>query len=369
MKSPYHVMQPSTINLLMIKISILLMLCLSTVNFCLAQNGLKAEYYDGKDFNRFVSEQYVSNIENFWNDIPPVPGIDPHNCSIRWTGFLKPSETAVYNFSAFVDDGIRVWIDGDLIINQWDLNDVGQFSGSKSLIADQTYDIKVEYFNALYEGEIQLLWAIEKSKEDKSMYERIFGVEYEYKVIASNYFSPVKINEPISVPIAENTIPKPIKTKTQKKPASKPEPIKEPIKNTSNTIPNSKVPKPHVKELMTISKAKKYLPKNVEFKRATAEILPSSNSELNVFADFLLENPHISVTIEGHTDAVGVESQNQILSERRADKIAQYLILKGIDENRINTIGYGGSRPLKEPVPNEYYPPNRRVVFNLKGLE
>ena len=120
---------------------------------------------------------------------------------------------------------------------------------------------------------------------------------------------------------------------------------------------------------MTVAKAKKYIPKNIEFVRTKSDILPSSNEELNTFARFMLANPQVTVTIEGHTDAVGNKGQNQWLSERRANKVARYLVQKGIAGRRIKTEGFGGSRPLKTPVKDEYYPPNRRVEFILAGLD
>ena len=128
-------------------------------------------------------------------------------------------------------------------------------------------------------------------------------------------------------------------------------------------------PKEVKKEVMTIAKAEKYIPKNVQFVISKSEVLESSYEELNTFAAFMLDNPSISVTIEGHTDVVGDKEKNQILSESRAEKVANYLIEKGINANRIQTIGYGGSKPLKVPAEGEYYPPNRRVVFVLGGLE
>lgn len=62
------------------------MLVFTITQTSFAQQGLLAEYYDGKDFNKFVSAAYVDNIENAWYGDPPVPGVDPHDCSIRWTG-------------------------------------------------------------------------------------------------------------------------------------------------------------------------------------------------------------------------------------------------------------------------------------------
>jgi len=75
------------------------LLMLGTMNLW-SQNGLKADYFDGKDFNRYVTTNFVDNIDFYWNKTPPVEGINPHVCSIRFTGRLTPPETGEYTFSA-----------------------------------------------------------------------------------------------------------------------------------------------------------------------------------------------------------------------------------------------------------------------------
>ncbi|MBK9016648.1 MAG: hypothetical protein IPM82_22630 [Saprospiraceae bacterium] len=139
-------------------ISILLNLLL--VGSLIAQQGLKADYYNGTNFNQKVATRTEPNIDKSWNDIPPVPGLDPHDCSIRWTGRLTAPETGTYTFSAKVDDGIRVWVGGVMVIDNWQLNDDGRFTGKVIMRKGTPYDLKVEYFNALIEGEVRLLWTL-----------------------------------------------------------------------------------------------------------------------------------------------------------------------------------------------------------------
>ncbi len=329
---------------------------------CFSQHGLLAEYYNGTDFETFVSKKYVNNIEEFWNETAPVNGIDPHYCSIRWTGKLVTSKTAIYIFSAIVDDGIRVWIDGELVINQWDLNDFGVFKGKKVLEAYKEYDLKVEYFNALNEAEVQLMWDIEKASEDQSWGEYFFGVEYNYKTIPmANFLRPI---EKIEVEEIVEKIEPPVIKKEKPIVVSKPK-VKE---KTPPPIVEKEAPPIVQKEVMTIEKAQKFIPKDVQFAQAKSDVLPTSFEALDVFARFMKDNPLVTVVIEGHTDVVGDKAKNQELSENRAKKISSYLVDKGISSSRIMTVGYGGSKPLKEPVEGEYYPPNRRVVFKLSGI-
>jgi outer membrane protein OmpA-like peptidoglycan-associated protein len=75
------------------------------------------------------------------------------------------------------------------------------------------------------------------------------------------------------------------------------------------------------------------------------------------------ENPSIEIEIGGHTDHVGSEQDNVLLSQARADKIREYLSQKGISTGRMLAKGYGESKPL---VPNDTETNrqlNRRVEF------
>lgn len=97
-----------------------------------------------------------------------------------------------------------------------------------------------------------------------------------------------------------------------------------------------------------------------------------SKTELNRALDVLNEYPDVKIQIEGHTDSRGSVSYNQILSEKRANSVKEYLIMKGFPADRIvDVIGYGESRPI-EPNENEDGSDNpegrahnRRVEFRL----
>jgi OOP family OmpA-OmpF porin len=67
--------------------------------------------------------------------------------------------------------------------------------------------------------------------------------------------------------------------------------------------------------------------------------------------------------LAGHTDTTGVGIYNQGLSERRAESVYQYFVGKGIDPEKIKTVGYGESRPLTSNSTKEGRRRNRRVEF------
>ncbi|PIY12029.1 MAG: hypothetical protein COZ18_02995 [Flexibacter sp. CG_4_10_14_3_um_filter_32_15] len=97
----------------------------------------------------------------------------------------------------------------------------------------------------------------------------------------------------------------------------------------------------------------------VQFKIAKADILPEYVAELNELVAFMNKNIEIRILIEGHTAPIGNAQKNQELSEQRAVEVRNYLIGKGISQNRIRTVGYGGTRPIS--TQSEQIKENRRV--------
>lgn len=104
---------------------------------------------------------------------------------------------------------------------------------------------------------------------------------------------------------------------------------------------------------------------NIFFEFAKAVLLPESYPELDRTAEFLKNNPTIEIEIGGHTDDIGSEKTNQILSEKRARAVADYLISKGVDAKRMTVVGYGESRPIAFNTDEEGRAMNRRVEFKV----
>ncbi len=105
----------------------------------------------------------------------------------------------------------------------------------------------------------------------------------------------------------------------------------------------------------------------VEFETGQALIKSESFPLLDKITSKLSVFPEINIVIEGHTDDVGADELNQKLSEDRAVSIQKYLIQKGIDTNRLSTIGYGEYRPAFPNTSDANRQKNRRVEFKIKG--
>lgn len=92
-------------------------------------------------------------------------------------------------------------------------------------------------------------------------------------------------------------------------------------------------------------------------------VKPNYYPEVKRVADFMARHPEVSATIEGHTDSNASDAYNVALSQRRVDTVKKLLIEKyGIQANRLNSVGYGESRPVATNATAEGRQQNRRVI-------
>lgn len=106
---------------------------------------------------------------------------------------------------------------------------------------------------------------------------------------------------------------------------------------------------------------------NVFFATGSSKLLSKSYSKLNDVVAILNENPSYRVQIDGHTDDVGKDEMNQTLSENRAASVKEYLVSKGVDESRINSTGYGETKPVADNKTAAGRAKNRRVEMTLRN--
>lgn len=107
--------------------------------------------------------------------------------------------------------------------------------------------------------------------------------------------------------------------------------------------------------------------KSLEFESGKANILDSMHRDLDKLANFLIDHPHLHLTISGHTDSEGKADANLRLSQARADAIKAYLEYTfSIDASRITAIGYGGEKPIVEEKSDDHRKLNRRVEFEIR---
>lgn len=110
-----------------------------------------------------------------------------------------------------------------------------------------------------------------------------------------------------------------------------------------------------------------YAAKRIQFKVGSADLTKESFGLLDDVASILKSNPEIKLTVEGHTSSDGPYDVNMKLSKSRAEKVKTYLESKGIEAERLITIGYGPDRPLNAGKTDAEKVKNRRVELKLSN--
>ncbi len=113
----------------------------------------------------------------------------------------------------------------------------------------------------------------------------------------------------------------------------------------------------------------KFILNDINFEKGKSDLLPDSFSNLDLVVDILTQNTYLNILIEGHTDNQGDWNENMKLSNDRVKSVADYLIMKGIEPNRINTKGWGSNKPIRNNMTEELRKINRRVEFTLLAPE
>jgi outer membrane protein OmpA-like peptidoglycan-associated protein len=111
-----------------------------------------------------------------------------------------------------------------------------------------------------------------------------------------------------------------------------------------------------------------YTINDILFATSSAELNDNSKFILKSFARFLNDNPSINVAIQGHTDDVGEENKNLVLSENRAKSVMNYLTTLGVNSERLKAKGFGETKPKVPNSSEENRARNRRTDFVIEKL-
>lgn len=124
------------------------------------EQGLKGEYYNNRTFTGAPAYTRIENVGFNWLAASPGDPIGADNFSVRWTGSLTPPESGKYTFSTQSDDGIRLWVGGILIIDNWgDHSSTLNTASPMMLEAGEPVAIKIEYNEAGGDAVCQWNWA------------------------------------------------------------------------------------------------------------------------------------------------------------------------------------------------------------------
>jgi glucose/arabinose dehydrogenase len=121
--------------------------------------GLTAEYFDNRNFTNRRVTRIDAAIDFNWGSAAPAPGVGADTFSVRWTGTVTPPTTQRYTFTTRADDGIRFYLDGVRLIDNWRDQSATERSVSIDLVAGRAYAIRVEYYDNTRSATARLFWA------------------------------------------------------------------------------------------------------------------------------------------------------------------------------------------------------------------
>lgn len=161
---------------------------LNPVTLSEAGDGLLCDMYNGMNFENMAAKTKHGKIDFDWALGSPDPALKVDKTSIRWTGQIVPKYSETYTFSITSDNGRRLWINNQLIIDKWIGDWDIEYSGTIDLEAGKRYDIKVEYYEEVGGANIRLRWASTSQAKEIISQSQLF----------SNTMPSVKITAPTS---------------------------------------------------------------------------------------------------------------------------------------------------------------------------
>ncbi|TKJ37075.1 MAG: hypothetical protein CEE38_09235 [Planctomycetes bacterium B3_Pla] len=125
--------------------------------------GAKGEYFKGMNFENLVLARTDPQIDFNWGNDGPDTTVGTDNFSCRWTGQVEAVFTETYTFYTNSDDGVRLWVDGKRLVNNWTNHGDTEDRGTIDLVAGQTYSVVMEMYENSGGAVAQLRWESEST--------------------------------------------------------------------------------------------------------------------------------------------------------------------------------------------------------------
>ena len=121
--------------------------------------GLNGEYYDAINFTQRKLTRTDGTVNFDWASGSPDPAIAPETFSVRWTGQVQPQFSETYTFYTRTDDGVRLWVNGALLVDKWIDQGPTEWSGTIALTGGTKYNIQMDYYENGGGAVAQLSWS------------------------------------------------------------------------------------------------------------------------------------------------------------------------------------------------------------------
>jgi glucose/arabinose dehydrogenase len=121
--------------------------------------GLAGTYFQNADLTGVALMRVDPTVDYAWGSGSPAPSIGADTFSARWTGQVEAQFTETYRFYTQSDDGVRLWVNGLRIVNNWTNHASREDSGTIALVAGQRYDVRLEYYENTGGATARLSWS------------------------------------------------------------------------------------------------------------------------------------------------------------------------------------------------------------------
>ena len=156
--------------------------------------GLQGDYFDNIDFTAYTLSRLDAMVDFNWGSGSPDPSIGADTFSVRWTGQVQPQYSQTYTFYTNSDDGVRLWVNGQLIVDNWTDHGPTENSGTIALTANQRYDIVMTYYENGGGAVAQLSWSSTSQAKQIIPSNRLFPVPAAPINLAASAVSSSQIN-------------------------------------------------------------------------------------------------------------------------------------------------------------------------------
>jgi len=121
--------------------------------------GLRGDYFDNADFTGTRVRRIDPVVDFDWGSGQPDASIGADSFSVRWTGQVQPRFGEAYTFYVVGDDGVRLWVNNQLLVDRWIDQGPTEYSGIIQMQAGNLYDIRFEYYENGGGAAARLLWS------------------------------------------------------------------------------------------------------------------------------------------------------------------------------------------------------------------
>jgi glucose/arabinose dehydrogenase len=135
--------------------------------------GLRAEYFDELDFTGPKLERVDTTVDFRWGHAPPHPSMDGNTFSVRWTGSVVPHYSETYTFHTHSNDGVRLWVDDRLLIDNWTRHETVEDAGTVTLQAGRPVSLRLEFYEHTGAANIRLFWSSPSQRKQVVPAERL----------------------------------------------------------------------------------------------------------------------------------------------------------------------------------------------------